>query len=261
MQRLLSEQFPQWASLPVRRVLDGGNDHRMFRLGDSRCVRLPSGPGYVPQVVKEQVWLPRLATQVPLPIPQVLGRGRPSSLFPAPWSVYGWVDGRRTTSDAVRYDGRFSADLAEFLVALRSADVEGAPAPGLHSGFRGGPMQHWDEMGDLVRRVSGRERDRAGGMWRDALDAAFDGPPVWVHGDTAIATLLVGENRRLSAVLDFGCWRVRPMRAGRAVRRGLRPPPRWWPRAAGQLPRNHTTWGPTARKPASVYGISSSSRQ
>jgi hypothetical protein len=48
VRRLLSEQFPQWSTLPVRRVLDGGNDHRMFRLGDSLCVRLPSAPGYVP---------------------------------------------------------------------------------------------------------------------------------------------------------------------------------------------------------------------
>jgi aminoglycoside phosphotransferase (APT) family kinase protein len=28
---------------------------------------------------------------------------------------------------------------------------------------------------------------------------------VWVHGDTAIANLLVGEDGRLRAVLDFGC--------------------------------------------------------
>lgn len=206
VQRLVAEQFPQWAGLPVRGVVDGGNDHRMFRLGESRCVRLPSAPGYVPQVRKEQVWLPRLAAQVPLPIPRVLGRGRPSTPFPAPWSVYGWVEGRRASAAAVRTDERFAADLAGFLVALRSADVAAAPGPGLHSGFRGGPLQHWDdEMRDLVRRVSGRERERAVGMWRDALDAPFDGPPVWVHGDTAIANLLVGESGRLCAVLDFGC--------------------------------------------------------
>jgi aminoglycoside phosphotransferase (APT) family kinase protein len=206
VQRLLTDQFPHWAALPVRRVLDSGNDHRMFRLGARFCVRLPSAPGYVPQVHKEQTWLPRLAAQVPLPIPRVHGRGRPSRLFPAPWSVYGWIEGRRASSDDVRDDERFAADLTDFLVALRSADVDGAPAPGLHSGFRGGPVGHWDdEMQALVRRVSGRERDRAVGMWRDALDAPFSGPPVWVHGDTTIANLLVGGNGRLGAVLDFGC--------------------------------------------------------
>ncbi len=206
VQQLLSDQFPQWAALPVRRVVDGGNDHRMFRLGDRFSVRLPSAPGYVPQVDKERVWLPRLAPQLPLQIPQVLGRGRPSVLFPAPWSVYGWIQGRRAAPDDVRDDECFAADLADFLVALRSAGVDEAPGPGLHSGFRGGPLRHWDdEMQGLVLRVSGRERDRAVAMWRDALDAPFSGVPVWVHGDTTIANLLVGADGRLCAVLDFGC--------------------------------------------------------
>jgi aminoglycoside phosphotransferase (APT) family kinase protein len=206
VQRLLSEQFPQWAGLRVRPLLAGGNDHRVFRLGDSLCVRLPSASGYVPQVRKEQVWLARLAAQVPLPIPHVHGRGEPSSAFPAPWSVYGWIEGRAVTSGEVQTDERFASDLAEFLVALRSVDTTGAPGPGQHSAFRGGPLQHWDdEVRDLVRRVSGRERDLAAGIWRDAVDAAFDDPPVWVHGDTAVANLLVGEDRRLSAVVDFGC--------------------------------------------------------
>lgn len=37
---LLTEQFPEWARLPLRFVERGGNDHRMFRLGDDLSVRL-----------------------------------------------------------------------------------------------------------------------------------------------------------------------------------------------------------------------------
>jgi aminoglycoside phosphotransferase (APT) family kinase protein len=206
VRRLLAEQFPRWADLPLRRVADGGNDHRMFRLGDELSVRLPSAAGYVPQVEKEQTWLPRLAPQLPLPIPDVRGAGRASEYFPASWSVYGWIAGRRPTAKEIREDDRFATDLAGFLVALRSADTSGAPAPGLHSAFRGGPPEHWDlEMRNLVLRLSGWERDLAVGLWRDALDAEFTGAPVWVHGDIAIANLLVHESARLSAVLDFGC--------------------------------------------------------
>ena len=54
----------------MRPVVRGGNDHRMFRLADDLSVRLPSAPGYVPQVVKEQTWLPRLAPRLPLPVPR-----------------------------------------------------------------------------------------------------------------------------------------------------------------------------------------------
>ena len=202
---LIGEQFPQWSGLPIRFVEPGGNDHRTFRLGDGLSVRLPSAPGYVPQVAKEQEWLPRLATSVPLPIPSVRGIGRPSAQFPAPWSVYDWLPGEPLAAGAVDDPVQFADDLAAFLVALRGADTTDAPAPGPHSAFRGCPVSVWDdEMKDLVRRVDGRERDFAEGLWRDALAAEFTGAPVWFHGDVAVSNLLVRDGR-LSAVIDFGC--------------------------------------------------------
>lgn len=205
VRRLLVEQFPAWATLAVRPVEAGGNDHRMFRLGDELSVRLPSAPGYVPQVAKEQAWLPRLAPQLPLPIPAVRGAGRPSEAFPAPWSIYGWLDGIPASTVDIRRDATFAADLAGFLVSLRAADADGAPGPGLHSAYRGGTLQHWDaEVRDILHRVSQREQNLAAGLWRDALDAEFDGPPVWVHGDVAAGNLLLNDGA-LSAVLDFGC--------------------------------------------------------
>ena len=113
---LLTDQFPQWSDLPLRFVERGGNDHRIFRLGDDLSVRLPSAPGYVPQVEKEQTWLPRLAGALPLPIPAVRGIGRPADGFPAPWSVYGWLEGEPVARVAIDDPVRFAADLAAFLV-------------------------------------------------------------------------------------------------------------------------------------------------
>lgn len=202
---LLAEQFPRWRDLPLRPVDLSGNDHRIFRLGDHLSVRLPSAPGYVPQVRKEQTWLPRLAPHLPMPIPIVEGIGEPSDLFPAPWSVYRWMTGEpasvRPSADAVR----FAADLAAFLAALRTVDATDAPAPGLHSAFRGGGLEHWDdEMAVILHRVHGRERDLAAGIWRDALAAPYQDPPVWFHGDVSLNTLLVADGE-LAAVIDFGC--------------------------------------------------------
>lgn len=205
IRRLLAEQFPEWASLPISPVTDGGKDHRMFRLGDRLSVRLPSAPGYVPQVEKEQTWLPRLAPVLPLPVPTVRGTGRPSAAFPAPWSIYGWIDGIPSSLIDIRRDATFAGDLAGFLVALRAADTAGAPAPGPHSAYRGVPLEHWDgEVGDILDRLSGPERDLAAGLWRDALAAEFAGPAVWLHGDVAVGNLLVRDGV-LCAVVDFGC--------------------------------------------------------
>jgi len=67
--RLVAEQFPEWADLPVVPVDPGGWDNRTFRLGDTMTVRLPSAEVYVPSIEKELTWLPRLAPLLPLPIP------------------------------------------------------------------------------------------------------------------------------------------------------------------------------------------------
>lgn len=77
--RLVDRQFPQWAGLPIRRVAHDGWDNRTFRLGDAMTVRMPTGPWYVPQVEKEQHWLPRLA---PL-LPRSSGSTRPAGQAPA----------------------------------------------------------------------------------------------------------------------------------------------------------------------------------
>ncbi len=202
---LLTEQFPHWCGLPLRFVERGGNDHRMFRLGDALSVRLPASSGAVPQVAKEQEWLPRLAPELPLPIPSLHGAGEPSGRFPAPWSVYGWIPGEPASTAAVDDPVRFAADLAAFLVALRSVDAAGAPGPGLHSAFRGGVLEHWDaEMHDILHRVHGHERDLAAGIWRDALAASFTAEPQWFHGDVSTNNLLVRDGA-LAAVIDFGC--------------------------------------------------------
>jgi aminoglycoside phosphotransferase (APT) family kinase protein len=40
--RLIADQFPQWAGLPVRPVEAGGVDNTTFWLGQTTFVRLPS---------------------------------------------------------------------------------------------------------------------------------------------------------------------------------------------------------------------------
>ncbi|KTS85344.1 hypothetical protein NS183_13015 [Microbacterium testaceum] len=206
VRRLVREQFPGWAGRAVTPMVESGNDHRTFRLGDDLLARLPADVAYVPQVEKEQRWLPRLAPHLPLPIPTVAGRGRASDPFPAPWSVYQWIAGRRPDPAVLPGDIALAENLAAFLSALRRTDATDGPPPGEHSAFRGGGVEQWDDQ--VVRRFDLLERparDRARGVWRDALDAAFTGPPVWVHGDVAIGNLLVDDDHQLAAVIDFGC--------------------------------------------------------
>ena len=158
------------------------------------------------QVEKEHRWLPILARQLPLPIPEPVAKGRPGCGFPRPWSVYRWLDGDYATLDRIADLNRFATDLAGFLAALYAVDPTGGPAPGAHSAFRAAPLATYDD--DARSAISALEGEidtaAASAVWESALAAPWHGPPVWVHGDVTAANLLVVRGR-LAGVLDFGC--------------------------------------------------------
>jgi len=206
--RLVAEQFPQWADLPVERVAVDGWDNTTFRLGDEMSVRLPTADRYVAQVDKEHRWLPLLARHLPLPIPEPVALGRPSARFPRPWSIYRWIEGGPAGVERIADLTRFAADLAEFLGALYAVDTNDGPPPGWHNFFRGGSLGTWTFDGDTRRSIDLLEdeidAEAATEVWEAALDSVWDRPPVWVHGDVVASNLLVVDGT-LRAVIDFGC--------------------------------------------------------
>ncbi len=204
--RLVAEQFPQWAELPIRPVALGGWDNRTFHLGERMILRLPSAARYAAQVEKEQRWLPSLARGLPLPIPAPLGAGRPGQGYPWPWSVYGWLDGETAAAAHIDDRPRFATELGAFIGALHRIDATDGPPAGPHCFWRGGPLATYDAetraaIAALGDRIDGRAVTT---VWEAALETTWTAAPVWVHGDMAAGNLLVQE-RRLSAVIDFGC--------------------------------------------------------
>lgn len=212
--RLLAGQFPQWAELPLAPVPLAGMDNATYRLGPHMTVRLPRFPRWVRQVQREQAWLPELAPRLPLPIPVPLGRGEPAEGYPFPWSVYRWIEGDTATRDGLAEPQQAAADLAGFLTALQRIDAAGGPGPEWSNAFRGVPMG--DERDSLASEARVRPRiaeladlgtvdiGAVTAVWEAALAApAWDGDPVWVHGDLAPGNLLTRDGR-LSAVIDFG---------------------------------------------------------
>ncbi len=205
VRRLIDTQFPQWRHLPVSPVASGGWDNRTFHLGDEMTVRLPSAAAYALQVEKEHRWLPRLAPLLPLPIPVPLAIGEPAEGYPWHWSVYRWIEGKTAKIADIADIRQYATDLADFLVALRRIDPTGGPAPGQHNFFRGGSLSVYDnQTREALQALQGQvDTEAATTVWDAALAAKWHGPPVWFHGDVAWGNLLV-ENRRLSAVIDFG---------------------------------------------------------
>ena len=202
---LIAAQFPRWADLPVRPVATDGWDNRTFHLGDDMSVRLPSGSAYALAVEKEQRWLPVLAPQLPLPVPVPLAKGEPGAGYPYPWSVHRWIDGEQASLERIADLTEFAVAVADFLTALGKIDPTGGPTAGRHNWFRGGPLLTYDaETRRAIEDLDGLiPADTATAIWRTALEATWDGRPVWFHGDVAHGNLLVRDGR-LRAVIDFG---------------------------------------------------------
>ena len=205
VRRLIDDQFPQWADLPVRPVARSGWDNVTFHLGDAMVARLPSAAEYALAVDKEHRWLPALAPRLPLPIPVPVAKGRPGADYPFPWSIYCWLPGEPARADRVADPVRFALDLAAFLAALQGVDATDGPQPGKHNWFRGATLRTYDaQTRRALTALDGQiDVDLTREIWQTALDAPWDGVDVWFHGDVAPGNLLL-DGGELAAVIDFG---------------------------------------------------------
>ena len=201
VRRLVASQFPQWANLPVSAVRLSGWDNRTYHLGGEMSVRLPSGKHYATAVAKEQTWLPRLAPHLPLPIPEPLAMGKPSTEYPWQWSVYRWLEGEVATKASIDDLDAFASCLADFLLALQAIDTHGGPTRKL----RGGTLDLWrGQAEEALIALSGQMDTKAASeIWRLAIEAPFDADAVWYHGDVAAGNLLI-QDGELNSVIDFG---------------------------------------------------------
>lgn len=203
--KLISSQFPQWSHLPIMAVEHGGWDNRTFHLGEHMSVRLPSAAQYADKVKKEHYWLPKLASHLPLQIPIPLAMGNPTKEYPFHWSIYQWIDGETASYENIVDLNQFAADLAHFLIALQQIPATRGPIAGPHNFYRGGSLKIYDaEVQQSIIKLQDKiDIESVTHIWSDALESAWNKPPVWIHGDIAPTNLLV-KNGKLIAVIDFG---------------------------------------------------------
>ncbi len=201
---LLADQFPQWADRPLERVVSSGTVNAIYRLGEDLSVRLPLSPRFHADLDLEFTWLPRMAPVLPLAIPEPVARGKPGHGYAWEWAVYGWLPGAIATPHRLDVD-RAAVDLADFFGALHRFDPAGGPRLGPSE--RGGVLatREKDVRYSLDRLDGVIDVAAAEAAWERAAAApAFDGQPVWIHGDVWADNALVDDDGLLTAVLDFG---------------------------------------------------------
>jgi aminoglycoside phosphotransferase (APT) family kinase protein len=196
----LEEQHPDLARMPLREVA-GGWGNQMWRLGDDLAVRVQRmDPTPAPQL-KERRWLPVLAPRLPLPVPTPVRHGEPSAGLPRYWTVMTWVPGEPLDHGAITRGADAADALAGFLRALHAPAPADAPTPtdrGAH------PREATDGFEGFLRAVAPDDAAAVRAVWADAVAAgAWEGPPVWVHGDLHPANVVVADGT-LAGVVDFG---------------------------------------------------------
>ena len=139
VRRLLAEQFPEWADLPLEPVEPRGTDNWLFRLGAELVVRLPCRERTVATLVRERTWLPRLTGRLPLEIPLPVAAAKPGAGYPWTWSVYRWLEGENAIDAPVADLARAAVDLAGFARGAATGRPKRWPGPRRGELFPRGP--------------------------------------------------------------------------------------------------------------------------
>ena len=248
VERLVAEQFPQWAGLRLRRVGTSGTDNVLYRLGRDLVVRLPRlrERGNDPEgraFDRDLRWLPRLAPLLPVAVPVPIAKGLPAADYPAAWGVYSWLEGQTPDVEQLAEPEALALQIVELIRALHRVEL---PDPPLTA--RGSSLARWDEPTRVaLAQLEGTiDTEAATAAWAKALAAPpWTGAPVWLHGDLMPANLIV-QGSRLTGAIDWGllgvgdpavdlavAWNLLPVRARSLVREELGVDDATWERGRG----------------------------
>lgn len=207
--RLLKEQAPGLASMPVRPGPASGSSNWVFRLGDELAIRLPRSDDYTADLKNEVHWLPLLAPDLASPVPRIIVAGEPSETFGRPWAVVSWVPGELPLDLDAAQHLRLAASLGEFVQSLHCIDVGDLPSGSGTWGYRCGEpvddtIDRWaeqaaEELRDMFDRTAVSQ------AWRRLRDVPpASQPPCWVHTDLSEENLVTHPDGSLAGVIDFG---------------------------------------------------------
>ena len=200
MRRLISEQFPELAAAPLRRLGEGW-DNAVWLVDERWAFRFPHRTMGAELIERELRVLPRLAAALPAPISAPVFVGHPDHGYP--WTFFGaeLIHGVEPVGldDAARCS--LAPALARFLRALHDLPViDELPS----DPNRRADMPHRAAMAaDWLERLGSRPP----GVERVLAEAEALPPPegeVVAHGDLHFRHVLVDADGGLAGVIDWG---------------------------------------------------------
>lgn len=204
--KLIADQFPQWAGLPIQPIPGAGTVNAIFRVGEHVVARFPLEPSDDIETVRHELELEAAAAEelrgrTPVATPVPLGIGEPGVGYPLPWSVFTWLPGDPATADSCAQSDSFATDLSAFIRAVRGIDTHGRTYDG---NGRGGDLGSHDEWIELCLANSEGLLDVASlrAIWDQIrVLPRGDTPDVMNHGDLIPPNVLNADGH-LTGVLD-----------------------------------------------------------
>lgn len=201
-------QFPELVPVHLK-SLGVGWDNVAFLVNDRVVFRFPRRHVATQLLEAEVAVLPYLAPRLPLPISNPLYLGAPTPAYPHAWAGYPYLAGETASqphwTDAERT--RNVPILAQFLSALHQIPVmPDAPrdAIGRAECVRWLP-RIFDRLQKNANILTEFDLEQLARLANEtAHTPGFDGPKCWVHGDLYPRNLIVGTDRHLSGVIDWG---------------------------------------------------------
>jgi aminoglycoside phosphotransferase (APT) family kinase protein len=249
VKRLVSTQFPQWATRPIALANQQGTVNLIYRLGVDLAVRLPRTPRDH-DIHAEVDKLRMFGRRLPLAIPEPVAIGEPAEGYPWNWGVFRWIEGEPWRPERLADPCSAAVALADFLRALHGIDSKSLPAEAT-VGVR--PLAANDGMVRAYAMKAGEliDADRFLREWEKAvLLPGWLGEPVVVHSDLMAGNLLV-RGGQLAAVIDWAsahagdpardlqaAWRLFTGEARTAFREALPYDEGTWERARGYVLRS-----------------------
>lgn len=197
---LLREQAPELA-LETLQVLSRGWDNTSYRLGADLIVRLPHREAAAELIRSEQLWLPKLAPHLGLPIPAPVYAGRPAAGYPWHWSIVPFFPGEEAAGATLSDPNTTAVKLGEFLAQMN----RDAPADAPLNPYRGCPLvDRADAFEQRVQQLDGRyDREAIRTVWAEAASQEPTTERRWLHGDLHARNMVVHDGD-LAAIIDWG---------------------------------------------------------
>lgn len=209
--KLIESQFPELLPLKVEPKGEGW-DNVVLQVNDEFLFRFPRRKIAVELLENEARLLPKLRPKLPLAIPELVYQGRPEFGFPWPFLGYRFLEGitacKAHLTETERT--RLAPTLAKFLFDLHQISEQEA----ITMGAIPDQLGRLDVKTRIPQILDYLNRLKDLNLFEDmsSLHAIVDqskslgdtGKKTLVHGDLYVRHLLIGSDRALTGIIDWG---------------------------------------------------------